>query len=68
MKDSMRKIKTVKSITLAKKIKTVEPVTPTKNVVSVPIESISARVSIPVKFVCDSFQLSLLSLKILLIC
>ena len=57
MKDSMRKIKTIKSITLAKKIKTVEPVTPTKNVVSVPIESISTSVSIPVKFVCDSFPI-----------
>ena len=45
----MKKIKTVKSVTLAKKIKTVNPVTPAKNIVSIPIESI------PVKFVCDSF-------------
>lgn len=51
----MRKIKTVKSVTFAKKIKTPEPITPTKNIVSVSIESISASVSIPVKFVCDSF-------------
>ena len=51
----MRKIKTVKSITLAKKIKTVELVTPAKNIVSVPIESISASISISVKSVCDSF-------------
>ena len=51
----MKKIKTVKSVTLAKKIKTVEPVTLTKNIVSIPIESISASIYIPVKSVCDSF-------------
>ena len=54
MEDSMKKIKTVKSVTLAKKIKTVEPVTPAKNIVSVPIESISASISILVKSVCDN--------------
>ena len=41
MEDSGKKIKIVKSITLAKKIKTIEPVTPAKNIVFVPIESIS---------------------------
>ena len=51
----MKKIKTFKSVTLAKKIKTVEPVTLTKNIVSIPIESISASIYIPVKSVCDSF-------------
>ena len=51
----MRKIKTAKSVTFAKKIKTTEPVTPAKNVVSVPIESISASVSILVKSICNSF-------------
>ena len=51
----MRKIKSVKSVTFAKKIKTAELVTPAKNIVSVPIESIFASVSIPVKSVCDSF-------------
>ena len=56
MEDFVRKIKTVKSVTFGKKIKTAEPVTPTKNIVSVSIESISASVSIPVKFVCDSFS------------
>ena len=50
----MKKIKTVESVTLAKKIKTIKPVTPTKNIVSSPIESISASISIPVKS-CDSF-------------
>ena len=52
MEDSVRKIKTVKSITFAKKIKTTKPITSTKNIVSVPIKSIFASVSIPV---CDSF-------------
>ena len=41
MEDSVKKIKIVKSITLTKKIKTIEPVTPAKNIVFVPIESIS---------------------------
>ena len=54
MENSVRKIKTVKSVTFAKKIKTVEPITPTKNIVSIPIESISSNVSIPVKSVYDS--------------
>ena len=47
----MKKIKIVKSVTLAKKIK---PVTPTKNIVFVPIESIYASISIPIKSICDS--------------
>ena len=51
----MKKIKTVESVTLAKKIKTIKPVTPTKNIVSSPIESISASISTPVKSICDSF-------------
>ena len=55
MEDSVRKIKTVKSVTFAKKIKIAELVTPTKNIVSVPIEFISASASILVKSVCDSF-------------
>ena len=55
MEDSVKKIKTVKSITLTKKLKIVEPVTPAKNIVFVPIESISTSVYIPVKSVCDSF-------------
>ena len=53
----MRKIKTVKSVTLTKKIKTVELVTPAKNIVSVPIESISTSISISVKSVYDSFPI-----------
>ena len=55
MEDSVKKIKTVKLVTLAKKIGTIEPVTPTKNIVSIPIESIFASISIPVKSVCEIF-------------
>ena len=55
MEDSMRKIKTVKSVTFTKKIKTTELVTLAKNIVFVSIESIFASVSIPIKSVCDSF-------------
>ena len=55
MEDSVKKIKTVESVTLAKKIKTIKPVTPTKNIVSSPIESISASISTPIKSICDSF-------------
>ena len=51
IEDSVRKIKTAKSVTFAKKINTTEPVTPAKNIVSVPIESISTNFSIPVKSV-----------------
>ena len=54
MEDSVKKIKTIKSITLAKKIKIVEPITPAKNIVSIPIESILASISILVKSVWDS--------------
>ena len=34
--------------------KTVEPIVPTKNIVSVPIESISTSITIPINSVCDS--------------
>ena len=50
----MKKIKTVKSVILAKKIKTVKLVTLAKDIIYVPIESISANISIPVKSLCDS--------------
>ena len=55
MENFVRNIKTNKSITFAKKIQTVELVTLAKNVVSIPIKSISASISIPVKSICDSF-------------
>ena len=51
----MEKIKIVKLVTFAIRIKTAEPVTPAKNIVSVPIESSSANIFVPIKFVCDSF-------------
>ena len=50
-----RKIKTIKSVTLTKKIKTAEPVTVAKNIVFVPVKSISASIFIPVRSICDSF-------------
>ena len=50
----MKKIKTVELITLTKKIKIVEPIAPTKNIVSIPIESISASITIFVNSICDS--------------
>ena len=55
MKDSVRKIKTVKSVIFAKRIKTAKPVIPAKNIVSVPIESSSTNIFVSVKSVCDSF-------------
>ena len=57
MEDSVKKIKNIKLVTLAKKFKTVELVTPTKNIVSVPIESISTSISIPINSVCDSIPI-----------
>ena len=46
MKDFVRRIKSIKSVTFAKKIKIAELVTPAKNIVSILIESIFASVSI----------------------
>ena len=55
LKDPLRKIMTVKSVTFAWKIKTAKPITLAKNIVSVPIKFISTSTSILVKSVCDSF-------------
>ena len=57
IEDSVRKIKTIKLVTFSKKVKTAKPVTPAKDIVSIPIESISVSVSIPIKSVCDSFPI-----------
>ena len=57
MEDFVKKIKTVKSVTLAKKIKTVEPTTPAKKISFVPIESIFASITIPVESVCGSIPI-----------
>ena len=51
----MRTIKTIKLVTFAKNIKIAKPVTLAKNIVSIPIKSISASVSIPIKSICDIF-------------
>ena len=37
----------------SKKIKTVEPITPAKNIISIPIESVSTSINIPIESVCD---------------
>ena len=57
MEDSVKKIKTVKLVTFAKRIKTAEPVTPTKNIVSIPIESSSANIFVPVKSIYYTFSI-----------
>ena len=49
MEDSAMKIKTVKPIIPTKKIKTIKPITPAKNIVFIPIESVSASITIPVE-------------------
>ena len=49
MEDSAMKIKTVEPITSTKKIKTVKPITLAKNIVSIPIESVFASITILVK-------------------
>ena len=46
-----KKKKKIEPITPTKKIKTVKPITPTKNIVSIPIESVSASITIPVESV-----------------
>ena len=60
MENSVRKIKIVKSVTLAKKIKTVKPVTPTKKIVCVPIESFLLVSLFLLSLFVIAFQLSLI--------
>ena len=59
----MRKIKTIEPITPIKKIETIELVTPAKNIVSIPIESVSASITIPVESVCDSIPIESVSVE-----
>ncbi|KAL0010935.1 hypothetical protein SO802_006043 [Lithocarpus litseifolius] len=54
MKDFVRNIKIVEPITPVKKIKAIELVAPAKNIVSIPIDSVSTSITIPVKSICDS--------------
>ena len=42
-----------RAITPVKKIKTIEPLTSAKNIVTIPIESVSASIVIPVGSICD---------------
>ena len=45
------------------KIKTVEPLTCAKNIISIPIESISASIVIPVESVCDRVTIESISVE-----
>ena len=63
IEDFVEKIKIVEPITPAKKIKIVKPVTPAKNIVSIPIESISASITIPINSICDSIPIESILVK-----
>ena len=63
MEDSMWKIKTIKPVTLVKKIKILELVTLAKNIVFIPIEFVSASITIPIKSVCDSISIESISVE-----
>jgi len=63
MEDSMRKINTIKPITLVKKIKILKLVTLAKNIVSTLIESVSVSITIPIKSVCDSISIEYVSVE-----
>ena len=62
MKDSVKKIMTIKSVTLAKKIKIVKPITLTKNIISIPIVSILLVFLFMLSPFVIVFQLSLIQL------
>ena len=47
-----------------KKIKTIKPVTPAKNIISIPIESVSTSVIILVESVCDSIPIELVFVEL----
>ena len=53
----MRKIMTIEPITPVKEIKTIELATLAKNIVSIPIKSVSASITIPVESVYDSIPI-----------
>ena len=63
MEDSAMKIKTVEPITSTKKIKTVKPITLAKNIVSIPIESVFASITILVKSVWDRSPIDFVSIE-----
>ena len=63
MEDSAMKIKTVEPITSTKKIKTVKPITLAKNIVSIPIESVFASITILVKSVWDRSPIDSVSIE-----
>ena len=59
----MRKIMTIEPITPVKKIKTIELATLAKNIVSIPIESVSASITIPIQSVCDNIPIESISIE-----
>ena len=63
MEDSMKKIKTVQSITPAKKVQTVKPITPIKNIASIPIESVSTSIIAPIESVYDHIPIEPVSVE-----
>jgi len=48
----------------SEKIKIIEPLIPTKNIISIPIESIFARIVILVKSVCDRVSIPIESIPV----
>ena len=46
------------------KIKTIEPITPAKNIISIPIESISTSIVIPVESICDHVSIPIESISV----
>ena len=59
----MRKIKTVEPITPVKNIKTIKLVALAENIVSIPIDSVSASITIPVESVCNSIPIESTSVE-----
>ena len=45
------------------KIKTIEPLTPAKNIISIPIESVSTSIVVPVKSICDRVFMESVSIE-----
>ncbi|XP_030928663.1 uncharacterized protein LOC115954842 [Quercus lobata] len=63
MEDTVKKIKIDEPITPTKKIKTVKPITLAKNIVYIPIKSVSTSIIVPVKSICDHSPIESVSIK-----
>ena len=46
------------------KIKAIKPLIPAKNIISIPIKSVSASIVIPVEFVCDRVSIPIESIPV----